>query len=75
MDDVRLLLLLQLVAILYLIYRVHRLEQATGTGGGRPVRRAGRGESGGKVVPLLKDDIPPGPFRPKPGSSDSEGKN
>lgn len=73
MDDVRLLLLLQFVAILYLVYRVHRLEQAMGSGSRTP-RRASRSESCGKVVPLLKEEIPPGPFRPKPGSPDTEGK-
>ncbi|WP_374712255.1 hypothetical protein [Symbiobacterium terraclitae] len=65
METLQVLVLLQMAAVLYLIYRVHRLEQSLG-GRARGSRRSdpGRGSGSGKVVPLLKDDIPPGPFRP-----------
>jgi len=62
METLQLLMLLQLAAVLYLIYRVRRLEQALG-GRTRVTRRTEAGSGAGKVVPLLKDDIPPGPFR------------
>lgn len=70
METLQLLMLLQLAAVLYLIYRVHRLEQALG-GRIRAPRRTDPGSGPGKVVPLLRDDIPPGPFRSRPGSSNS----
>jgi len=54
-------MLLQTVAILYLIYRVHRLEERIGTGG-RPARRTPSTEGDSKVIPLLRDRVPVGPF-------------
>ncbi|MBP2018170.1 hypothetical protein J2Z79_001569 [Symbiobacterium terraclitae] len=63
METLQVLVLLQLAAVLYLIYRVHRLEQSLG-GRARGSRRSDPGSGSGKVVPLLKDNIPPGPFRP-----------
>jgi hypothetical protein len=57
--------LLQTGAILYLIYRVHRLEQRIGNGI-RPVRRANPGDGERKVIPLLKDQAAPSKERPNP---------
>ncbi|MEW8978079.1 MAG: hypothetical protein AB2385_06705 [Symbiobacterium sp.] len=65
METLQFLVLVQLVAVLYLIYRVHRLEQAL-SARERLSRSSGRGTRRGKVVPLLKEDIPPGPFRRSP---------
>ncbi len=74
METLRLLVLLLLAAVLYLIYRVHRLEQLL-SGRIRTPRPNHRGGRSGKVVPLLRDDIPPGPFSPRPGSTDPDGGN
>jgi len=73
-ETLRLLVLLQFFAVLYLIYRVHRLEQLV-SGRMRAPRPNHRGGRSGKVVPLLKEDIPPGPFSPRPGSSDPDGES
>lgn len=71
METLRLLVLLLFVAVLYLIYRVHRLEQLLS--GRMPMPRLNRrGGRPGKVVPLLREDIPPGPFASRPGPSDSD---
>lgn len=64
MAGLTLLALLQTGAILYLLYRVHRLEQMI-SGGIRPVRRANGGEGERKVIPLLKEHVPLGPFKGK----------
>ncbi|OTA41133.1 MAG: hypothetical protein A6D92_09670 [Symbiobacterium thermophilum] len=62
METLRLLLLLQFAALLYLIYRVHRLEQLVNGRIRTTPRLTQRSGRSGKVVPLLRDDIPPGPF-------------
>ncbi|HLN65589.1 MAG TPA: hypothetical protein VK464_29030 [Symbiobacteriaceae bacterium] len=55
---------LLLGGLAYLIYRVHRLEKALEGRSGRraTVRTAG----GGKVIPILKEHIEPGPFKSEP---------
>lgn len=58
------LLLLQTGAIIYLIYKVHRLEQTIG-GGNRPTRRSNPGDGERKVIPLLRENLAPGPFKGK----------
>lgn len=63
MAGLTLLALVQTGAIIYLIYRVHRLEQIIG--GGRPGRRANPGDGERKVIPLLKAHVAPGPFQGK----------
>lgn len=63
MAGLTLLVLLQTGAIIYLIYRVHRLEQIMG--GGRPGRRPNSGDGERKVIPLLREHLPPGPFKGK----------
>lgn len=73
MAGLTLLMLLQMSGILYLIYRVHRLEQRLGQEG-RPLRRGASGDGDSKVIPLLKDQIPPGPFRGKPNPPPSDPK-
>jgi hypothetical protein len=55
---------LLLGGLAYLIYRVHRLEKTLAGRGARRV--ATRSHSGGKVIPILKDQIEPGPFKPDP---------
>jgi hypothetical protein len=52
------LLLGLLLAVGYLTYRVHRLERALLQRG-----RVRRSTGDGKVVPLLKENIEPGPFK------------
>ena len=55
---------LLLGGLAYLIYRVHRLEKALE---GRSNRRAVvRTAGGGKVIPILKEHIEPGPFKGEP---------
>jgi hypothetical protein len=54
-----LLLYLLLAAVVYLIYKVHQLERMLGAGVRR--RKPLRGDP--KVIPILKDEIPPGPFK------------
>lgn len=54
------LTVLLLVAVAYLIVKVHRLERLLDEGG-KLRRRAPEGD--GKVIPILKDRIEPGPFR------------
>ncbi len=61
MPNMTLIVLLQFAATLYLIYRVNRLEQRLGTGG-RPARRGTATTGDGKVVPLLREQVPVGPF-------------
>ena len=73
MAGLTILVLFQTGAIIYLIYRVHRLEQMLG-GGGRPVRRGHAGDGDRKVIPLLKEDISPGPFKGKPSPPSSDPK-
>lgn len=55
---------LLLGGLAYLIYRVHRLEKALERRSGRraPIRMPG----GGKVIPILKEHIEPGPFKSEP---------
>ncbi|MFZ5817596.1 MAG: hypothetical protein ACOY93_20240 [Bacillota bacterium] len=66
MAGLTLLVLVQTGLLLYLLYRVHRLEQWLSQGG-RPWRRGQPPADGGrKVIPLLKQQIPPGPFKGKP---------
>ncbi|HEY3368793.1 MAG TPA: hypothetical protein VGK74_27365 [Symbiobacteriaceae bacterium] len=51
---------LLLVGMAYLIYRVDRLEKQVR---GRSRRASVRvGPNGEKIIPILKDDIEPGPF-------------
>lgn len=59
---------MQTGAIIYLIYRVHRLEQMLN--GGRSARRERGGNGDSKVIPLLKEHLPPGPFKGKPNPPD-----
>lgn len=61
MDGITALLLLLLGAVVYLIYKVNRLEDLV-SGGGRHRRRPA-GDS--KVIPILKEHIEPGPFKPE----------
>ncbi len=60
--------MLLLAAVAYLIYKVHRLERMLE--GGRVRRRAPEGD--GKVIPILKDRIEPGPFKPGSRPKDPE---
>lgn len=61
-NTLALLLLINVGALVYLVYKVNRLERLLEEG--RPHRQSGsRGK--GKVVPLLKENIEPGPFRKK----------
>lgn len=73
MAGLTVLVLIQTGAIIYLIYRFHRLEQTLSTGG-RPVRRGNAGDGERKVIPLLKEQIVPGPFKGKPNPPPSEPK-
>ncbi|MBY6274961.1 hypothetical protein [Symbiobacterium thermophilum] len=73
METLRLLLLLQFAALLYLIYRVHRLEQLVNGRIRTTPRLTQRSGRAGKVVPLLRDDIPPGPF--SPGTPDRDDRS
>lgn len=66
-----LLALFQTGAIIYLIYRVNRLEQALG-GGQRPARRPTPPKGERKVIPLIRDNLEPGPFKGKPDPSRSD---
>lgn len=61
--------ILLLAAVVYLIYRVHRLEDRLGGRSGMR-RTVVRTADGGKIIPILKDRIEPGPFKPEPGKSD-----
>lgn len=54
------LTVLLLTAVAYLIYKVHRLERLLDEG--RTRRRASL-EGDGKVIPILKENIEPGPFK------------
>jgi len=72
-ESVALLLLLLLGAAAYLIYKVNRLERLLDQMA-HPRRNERRR---GKVIPLLKEKIEPGPFRresrnPQPGRDDKE---
>lgn len=49
------------IAVGYLIYRVDRLERRLESGG--KLRRTSRAPGDGKVIPILKDNIEPGPFK------------
>jgi hypothetical protein len=68
MQQISPIILLLLVMVGYLIYKVHRLE---GLLSGRPkvgVRTSRR--QSGKVIPILKEDLEPGPFQ----SNDRRGR-
>lgn len=52
--------LLQTALLVYLLYRVIRLERMVGS---RPLRRGGSAKGEGRVIPLLRDGIEPGPFK------------
>jgi hypothetical protein len=58
------ILLLLLGGVGYLIWRVTRLERLLTPGSGR--KRPGVRTTGdGKIIPILRDDIEPGPFKPE----------
>lgn len=71
MAGLTLLVLFQTGAIIYLLYRVNRLEQILNAGV-RPVRRGNGGTGERKVIPLLKEQVAPGPFPGKSSPSPSE---
>ncbi|MFZ5822766.1 MAG: hypothetical protein ACOY94_00240 [Bacillota bacterium] len=71
MAGLTLLVLFQTGAIIYLVYRVNRLEQMLNVGA-RPARRGKAGSGEHKVIPLLKEHIAPGPFRGKSNPPPSE---
>lgn len=52
---------LLVAAVLYLIYKVNRLERLLE--GRSSARRAPARSGDGKVIPILKDQIEPGPFK------------
>ncbi|MDF2631230.1 MAG: hypothetical protein K0R39_5061 [Symbiobacteriaceae bacterium] len=56
---------LLLLGLLYLMYKVNKLERMLEGGAAkrRPVRVAPQGD--GKVIPILKEQIEPGPFKPE----------
>jgi len=57
-------ILLLVLAVAYLYYKVYRLERSLGASG-RGVARPTRSTDPGKIVPILRTDIPRGPFRPE----------
>lgn len=64
MDGVQTLLVGLLAAVIYLIYKVNRLERLLEgrSGARRVVTRPGG--ANGKIIPILKEQIEPGPFKP-----------
>jgi hypothetical protein len=60
-DLLLLLLLLNASGLGYLIWRVARLERLLASD---PRFRRKLSSQRGKVIPILKDEIEPGPFRP-----------
>ena len=67
--DLPVLILLLLLAVAYLIYKVHRLEMLL-MSGARP-RRQRVGPNGQRIIPILKEHIEPGPFRAGNGQAPS----
>lgn len=55
---------LMLLGLGYLMYKVNKLERMLDGGASRrkPVRAPSSGD--GKVIPILKEQIEPGPFKP-----------
>lgn len=52
-----------LLGLIYLIYKVNKLERMLEGGARRKVIRT-PGSGDGKVIPILKEQIEPGPFKP-----------
>lgn len=61
MQAVVLLLVLSVAYLYYRVYRLERLLNGSGRGGFKPTRSA----DPGNVVPILRSDIPRGPFKPE----------
>jgi hypothetical protein len=53
---------LMAIALLYLIYKVNRLERLLE---GKSRLRSARPAGDPKIIPILKDHIEPGPFKPE----------
>jgi hypothetical protein len=54
---------LLLAAVLYLIYKVNRLERLLEAKSARREARRQAGAGDPKIIPILKSDIEPGPFK------------
>lgn len=55
--------ILLLVGMGYLIYKVNKVERMLEARGRGRTIRVGQGD--GKVIPILKEEIEPGPFKPE----------
>jgi hypothetical protein len=60
-DLLLLLLVLHVAGLGYLIWRVGRIERLLASD---PKLRKGLSRQRGKVIPILKEQIEPGPFKP-----------
>jgi|GEM_PF-2792130 len=66
LDTGILLQVITLATVVYLLVRVGRLERMLGDRT-RSRRQGDPGPAGdGKIIPILKDHIEPGPFKPQP---------
>lgn len=54
---------LMLLGLGYLMYKVNKLERMLDGGARRRTIRVPQGD--GKVIPILKEQIEPGPFKPE----------
>lgn len=62
-----------LLAVLYLFYRVHCLEQQVESS--RHRQRTNGSAAPGKVIPILKREIEPGPYRARNGRESERPEN